>query len=1195
MNQRKIFFIILMAYNLILAAGSNNKHLYTGFSSMESGTENFIQYRTPEFELKQIVKDGKSFVKPIMKNSGTVSSMGQPFLPSTSTYYGVDPGTSFGVNINIISSEVIQDVDILPMVGLDSEEFYGDNDKGNEYQVNEFFPPEIVSVSNPIIFRELSMVQVTITPFQYNPISKELLIIHQADIELVENGSYQIPFIPVRSSRAFESLYQAMVVNYESLNRTQLEYQRPSILYVLPSNIGNLLNTVQSLMDWKSRVGYEVNYVSSSNIVNNKNNLRDYIENAYQTWENPPEYVTIVGDAEGSYDIPTWYESWSGYNGEGDHPYALLEGGDQYPEVFIGRISFDTQSDLQTQINKLLNYESAPYMGENWFERACLTGDPTTSGISCVISNEHINEMFDLRNFQEVNTIYNGSFASQMTAGISEGISFFNYRGYWGVSGFTSNNLNQTTNGFMLPIATIITCGTGSFANEESLSEAFTRAGTASNPKGSVVCIGSATLGTHTLFNNMVDMGFYYGALIEEIESVGGALMYGKMMLHKNYPSNPNSYANIFAHWNNLIGDASLQMWTSYPQMLTADHPYAVSKGTNFVDIIINGENGGVENVWVTILLDNEIFESGYTDDEGRVRLSVTSTQESEVLLTATKQNYYPYQSSFQIYDPGVSVHVNPELIIVDDDDDGDSQGNNNGKANGGEIIELFVGITNYGNQDAENIIGTLISDNTNVIIQNNEVAYGNLSSGESVLSAEPFIISLNDGLTEGTDLGLAINLYDTTGNSSNDIIDVNVAGNMIVATRIDVLGTVEDVLPPGESSSIAIRLDNMGSTTAYNIVGTITSPSPFIEILDEIGTWTSIPANGSMVNNENTFVISAIEETIPGATAYLMVNIETENGYTTNSVLEIQIGTPTVYDPVGPDDHGYYIYDSGDIGYLLSPVYNWIEIDSRYGGEGTHLNSLTDNGDNGDDVQTIDLPFTFKMYGIDYNQISICSNGWISMGDTDMESFRNYQIPGVGGPSPMIAVFWDDLKLTNGGRVYTWYDDENHKFYIQWSRVRTFQNSSTENFQVSLFDPNYYFTPTGDGEILMQYETFNNTSYGSYSSWGAPIHGDYCTIGIEDHTMKIGLQYTFNNTYHPAAMALGDGTSLFITTRGSDIRLEGDLNIDNSMDIFDILILTDQILGYTNNVNSYVADINGDGMVNIMDMIRLIQRVMQW
>jgi hypothetical protein len=236
-------------------------------------------------------------------------------------------------------------------------------------------------------------------------------------------------------------------------------------------------------------------------------------------------------------------------------------------------------------------------------------------------------------------------------------------------------------------VATVITCGTGSFASGESLSEAFTRAGTVSNPKGSVVCIGTATLGTHTMFNNMVDMGFYYGAMIEEIESVGGALMYGKMMLHRNYPSNPNNYPNIFSHWNTLIGDASLQMWTAYPQPLSGDHTYAVTKGTNYIDIIINGENGGVENVWVTILMDDEIFESGYTNDEGEVRLPITSAEEGEVLLTATKRNHYPYQSSFQIYDPGVSVHINPELIIIDDDNDGASQGNNDGEANGGEII----------------------------------------------------------------------------------------------------------------------------------------------------------------------------------------------------------------------------------------------------------------------------------------------------------------------------------------------------------------------------------------------------------------------------------------------------------------------------------------------------------------------------
>ena len=126
-------------------------------------------------------------------------------------------------------------------------------------------------------------------------------------------------------------------------------------------------------------------------------------------------------------------------------------------------------------------------------------------------------------------------------------------------------------------------------------------------------------------------------------------------------------------------------------------------------------------------------------------------------------------------------------------------------------------------------------------------------------------------------------------------------------------------------------------------------------------------------------------------------------------------------------------------------------------------------------------------------------------MGETDLESFRNYQMPGVGGPAKMIAVFWDDLKLSNGGRVYTWHDQIEKKFYVEWSEVRTYQNNSLETFQAVLYDPSYYITPTGDGEILLQYKEFNNTSYGSYS-WDQ-IHGNYCSVGIEDHTMTRGLQ----------------------------------------------------------------------------------------
>ena len=206
------------------------------------------------------------------------------------------------------------------------------------------------------------------------------------------------------------------------------------------------------------------------------------------------------------------------------------------------------------------------------------------------------------------------------------------------------------------------------------------------------------------------------------------------------------------------------------------------------------------------------------------------------------------------------------------------------------------------------------------------------------------------------------------------------------------------------------------------------------------------------------------MEDVIPGTVAHLVLSVNTDDGYSNSSVIPIQIGIPTVTDPTGPDSYGYYIYDSGDMEYLLSPVYDWVEIDARYGGDGTYLSSLDDNGNNDDDVETVDLPFDFRFYGRVYDEISICSNGWIAFGGTDLSSFRNYPLPGAGGPAKMVAVFWDDLKLTNSGRVYTWYDSNNKLFIVQWSRVRTFQNNTTETFQIILRDPNYYVTPTNDG-----------------------------------------------------------------------------------------------------------------------------------
>ena len=152
-----------------------------------------------------------------------------------STYYAVEPGKTFTVNVSIKESEVIENVEVVPFETWDSQPT-GVIGEGVAYQQSSLFPVNIASVSDPMVFRDIVMVQVSVTPFQYNPVSKTLTVIHEIDLELVESGEIEFPHIPQKKSREFEILYESLVVNYPSTTREGEEvYQRPCLLYTSPS------------------------------------------------------------------------------------------------------------------------------------------------------------------------------------------------------------------------------------------------------------------------------------------------------------------------------------------------------------------------------------------------------------------------------------------------------------------------------------------------------------------------------------------------------------------------------------------------------------------------------------------------------------------------------------------------------------------------------------------------------------------------------------------------------------------------------------------------------------------------------------------------------------------------------------------------------------------------------------------------
>ena len=133
-------------------------------------------FKNLNYELKEMNVNGSNFIKPSIGDAGSVSQAGEPYLPTVTTMYAISPGKKIDVELIVHEQEIIQDVDILPLEGW-GRNLSGNQIKGEVYSQNYFYPQQIIKASDPIVMRDLVMVQIAMTPFQYNP-SKKRAVSH---------------------------------------------------------------------------------------------------------------------------------------------------------------------------------------------------------------------------------------------------------------------------------------------------------------------------------------------------------------------------------------------------------------------------------------------------------------------------------------------------------------------------------------------------------------------------------------------------------------------------------------------------------------------------------------------------------------------------------------------------------------------------------------------------------------------------------------------------------------------------------------------------------------------------------------------------------------------------------------------------------------------------------------------------------
>lgn len=542
---------------------------------------------------------------------------------------------------------------------------------GPAYARDAFFPGNLAVASDPFVLRELRGQTITFYPYQYNPVTGR--------IRVYENLRVRVTIDP--QQKGINEVSQKMkgnatqgMFNSHFLNGQAAKYAPKSedgqMLIICPES---MLEAMQPLVQWKNQKGIKTTIVSTSVTGVSNTLIKDYIKSAYAA--NPELlYLLLVGDHA---DIPAYSYGQSGSEQlYSDTYYGQLAGNDYYPELFVGRFS-GTAADVKTMVARGMEYEKNPAAGD-WMTKALGLGSGEGSGYG----DDGEADWQHLRNirtqlmdfgYTKVHEFYDGSRGGEDAAGnptasiilpaINQGIGLFNYTGHGDLNvvvtgNFTSNNVNAATNNGMYPMVVSVACNNGTYVYGTCISEAWTRAAKNGTPSGAIAACGSSIL---MAWAQPMQTQDELAALISESyannrkATLGGLFYNAQMSMLEQYPGTDG--IEVMQTWV-FFGDPSVEFRNKITQDLTASHATKVALGTTSLKVSCNTEDASIS------VSQNDVLLGKASVSGGQANITLPAlTSEAPLLVTATKQNYRPYQGNVAVVSATsseVSIYPNP-------------------------------------------------------------------------------------------------------------------------------------------------------------------------------------------------------------------------------------------------------------------------------------------------------------------------------------------------------------------------------------------------------------------------------------------------------------------------------------------------------------------------------------------------------
>lgn len=809
---------------------------------------------------------------------------GAPNIPSYSNYIAVPQGATVTARVVRKQSETVDNINIAPAPVIpkdnDNSPLVFNKDE-KIYLKDQLYPQDIIQISRPMKIRGMDVVIVAVSPFQYNPVTRQMVINRDIEIEITfEGGNGHFGEDRLRN-RWWEPILRDAILNQASIaevnnnsrgtDETGFEY-----LIIVPDD-ATFIAWADSLKNFRIRQGITTNVLTTTEVGGNTvAAIEGYVNNAYNTWDIPPAAVLLMADygTSGNTIVSPIYDNYC----VSDNIFADVDN-DQMPDVIFARMTAQNEGHLETFVTKVLNYERNPptspdfynhpitalgWQTERWFQicsetvggffknnlgkdpvriNAIYGGNPNSDPWSTATNTATVLTQFGPDGLGYIPATpaelggWSGGNATDVNNALNAGAFILQHRDHggstgWGEPAYSNNNINGLTNTDLSFIFSI-NCLTGKYNNSsECFAEKFHRYTYNGENSGALGIIAASEV-SYSFVNDTYVWGMYDNMWPEFLPDYGttpdsrGVLPAfgnagGKYFLQQSsWPYNTGNKEvtyNLFHHH----GDAFSVVYSEVPQYLTVLHDVAIIAGeTSFV---ITADAGS----FIALTVNNEII--GTADGTGSpITISIVAQMPpDQILVTVTKQNYFRYEGWVEVIPPDGPYVIYNDLAI------NDASGNNNGIMETGESIAATVTMKNIGVEEGVSISVVISTSNPYVVLTDDNEDYGNIAAGATSATTDGFAWDVAGNIPDMENV-----LFNIESTDGTDIwtSSMSITGHA-PALRVGQL-TIDDTgqgngngsLDPGETVDIIIDTYNDGSYVALNTLGTLNTTSPYVTI----------------------------------------------------------------------------------------------------------------------------------------------------------------------------------------------------------------------------------------------------------------------------------------------------------------------------------------------------------------------------